>query len=324
MNLRHVADRLRLVGKGLATWVPGVGYAIDPGAGGKTSSAAYCYGVWLKHLTLLWQHGMCSIPRTVLELGPGSSLGTGLAALLSGADRYLALDAVRYADPRRDAVILRELTRLLQSRAPRPEGGWPDYDAQLDAGLFPGHILTEERLCRSLAVDRVARLESALLAAYDETRREPICYRTWKAPPALAEGEVDLVFSHAVLQHAVDLAGVYAQCRRWLRPGGFMSHHVDHSSVGITTAWDGHWQFGERTWRLIRGGRPYFINREPCSTHLRLLRENGFELVGLFRRLRSDVLPRTALAPRWRELSDEDAHTRASFLLARRVESTAG
>ena len=111
MNLRLAFDVLRLVAKGLATWVPGAGYAIDLGAGGKTGSAAYCYGVWLKHLTLLWQHGMRSMPGTVLELGPGSSLGTGLAALLSGAERYLALDAVRYAEPRLDTLVLHELRR---------------------------------------------------------------------------------------------------------------------------------------------------------------------------------------------------------------------
>ncbi|MDM8544141.1 hypothetical protein QUF90_23950 [Desulfococcaceae bacterium HSG9] len=39
-----------------------------------TSSASYCYEVWLKHLVMLWQNGMRSLPHKLAELGPGNSL----------------------------------------------------------------------------------------------------------------------------------------------------------------------------------------------------------------------------------------------------------
>ena len=60
--------RLTPVVKGVATYIP-VLYKVmvkwRAGGTGGTDTAAYCYGVWLKHLTLLWANGLRTIPPSM-------------------------------------------------------------------------------------------------------------------------------------------------------------------------------------------------------------------------------------------------------------------
>jgi len=57
------------------------------------------YSLWLRHVVTAYQNGAFHTgpPSVVVELGPGKSLGTGLAALLSGAEKFCAFDVVQYA-----------------------------------------------------------------------------------------------------------------------------------------------------------------------------------------------------------------------------------
>src|SRR5687767_9884078 len=90
--------RIRALLKGAATYLPIVRQYACRGSGG-TTSARYCYSVWLRHLVKAHESGLNSNPGNVAELGPGDSLGVGIAALLSGADHYYALDAKAHAIP---------------------------------------------------------------------------------------------------------------------------------------------------------------------------------------------------------------------------------
>ena len=62
-----------------------------PSATGGSTYSRYCYSTWLRHLILLHKYKK-NIPAAVAELGPGDSVGTGIAALLSGCEKYIALD----------------------------------------------------------------------------------------------------------------------------------------------------------------------------------------------------------------------------------------
>jgi hypothetical protein len=87
---------------------------------------------------------------------------------------------------------------------------------------------------------------------------------------------------------------------------------------GTAPHWNGHWAFGDRTWRIVRGKRRYFLNREPLSTHLRLLDEHGFGVVATLAEEDRTGLARRDMAARFRSFSDDDLRTRTAYILARR------
>jgi len=100
---------------GIASYFPVINRYGAKGTGG-TDSARYCYSVWLRHLVMAKRNGLGPFPRVVAELGPGDSLGIGLAALLSGCDRYFALDVVDHANARSNLEIFDELVELFRAQ----------------------------------------------------------------------------------------------------------------------------------------------------------------------------------------------------------------
>ena len=136
--------------RGALTLVPGIErFAPKIGIGtGGTNSAAYCHGVWLKHLVMLWENGMRRMPTTMAELGPGDSLGIGLAAMLSGVDEVIALDVVQHFDPAFNLAIFDELVERFRSRQPRWRQGWPPSAAPSKASHGPVTASRCARWCR--------------------------------------------------------------------------------------------------------------------------------------------------------------------------------
>ena len=104
---------LRLVLGGLKSYFPTL-HASDKGVSGRPT-AAYCYSVWMRHLSIITKAVPSFRPRTVVEIGPGDSLGVGCAALLSGADQFIGLDLAARADARHDVQVLDELVSMLTS-----------------------------------------------------------------------------------------------------------------------------------------------------------------------------------------------------------------
>ena len=315
-----ILPHLKPVLKGALSWIPGVQRAFyDQKAAGGTGDVQYCYGVWLKHLTLLWQAGMQRMPAMVAELGPGRSLGTGLAALLSGAESYGALDAVRHASVATTAPVLEPMSALFRDRAPRPRKGWPDADELLDARLFPSHILTDERLTRSLDAPRLAELGHAVRQLDAKKQDARVRYGTWRdAGEVVKDAEADLLFSQVVPSLVEDKDTFYQCCARWVKPGGWMSHHIDFTSMGATNEWNGHLQYNEAIWRIIVGQRPFFVSRERLSHHVGLMQKYGFEIVSVARRGEDGGIDRSRFAPRWRDMSEEDFQCAHAFVIARK------
>lgn len=278
-------------------------------------SSSYSYALWIKHLGFLSSHGLKNMPQSVLEFGPGSSLGTGLCALLSGANTYHALDAYSDTTPSGNLDLFEELVTLFQRRAPIEIKGWPDCTSILGEELFPHKVLTNSVLTESLSIERIDDIRRALVSDNGTSGEIQINYVSpQNKGRTIAPNSVDLIISHSVLEHVADLPEFYDKHSVMLKPGGWFSHQMDLESHGLASTWDGHWAYSDRIWKLVAGRRPYLINREPLSTHLRLLMQAGLSIEALLLNRREPQLTTRQLAHRWRSLSSEDRSCAGVFV----------
>ena len=301
--------------KGSATFVPGVMRFACGGSGG-TDSAGYCYAVWLRHLLQMTDAGLETDFQTVAELGPGDSLGIGLAAMLTGADRYVALDALPHARTLSNLETLDRLAEFFANEQDIPDTEeFPEIWPPIPSPRFPSAILNG-RLETSQTPSRIAAIRSAIVdgSCGDVAIRY---FAPWNNATVVQDDSVDLVFSQAVLEHVEDLDATYAALFRWLKPGGVMSHQIDFRSHSLTRDWYGHWTVPSWLWRLVKGRRPYLINRLPASAHIEVMRRQGFEIV---QQLPQQSAPpsRNELASEFRGLSDDDLRTSALYVIARK------
>jgi hypothetical protein len=311
--------RVKPIIVGIATRLPRLAEIQSRSKGGSTRSASYCYGVWMKHLTLLCSGSGVPIPRVVLELGPGYTLGTGMCALLSGASHYYALDAVPYANVGDDLRLFNDLVAMFRSKTSLPPNGWPNIDPLLDRNRFPSNILTDSLLANSLAEERLEQIR----AVFQNPNTNQGCIRVdyiapWKDARAIAANVVDHVFSQVVLQSVEDLEKTYASIASWLKLDGTMTHQIDFSCLDLSGTWNGHWSCPEWLWRVISGKRKYLTNREPLSTHTSLMRRNALSTTSITRRERNDGIRRDQLAKRWKTISDIDLQCSEAFVQAKK------
>jgi len=302
--------------KGIATNIPGLYKFTSRGTGG-TISARYCYSVWLRHLTMAYKNGLSTQPDVIAELGPGDSLGIGLAALISGVNKYYALDAVEYANNKRNIEVFDELVDLFKKREKNPdEAEFPRVKPYLESYEFPNHILTDERLNKSLKPDRIESIRNALLnlGNGDEDNMQISYFVPWYDSKVIKEESVDMIYSQAVLEHIDDLTYTYEALYRWLKPDGFMSHEIDFKSHGTAKEWNGHWAYSDFVWRLIKGKRTYLLNRQPHSTHIDLLRKFGFEIVCDIKTRDISEIQRKHLALKFKNMSEDDLTTSDAFI----------
>jgi hypothetical protein len=315
------ARTLRLVLGGLKSYFPTL-HTGEKGASGRPT-AAYCYSVWMRHLSIITKAVPSFRPRMVVELGPGESLGVGCAALLSGAEQYVALDLVARADPMHDVQLLDELVTMFAHHAPIPdERLFPNLLPKLPAYNFPNRLFTDDGP-RHIDIDpeRVQAIRAALLdrqdVLYDNV---PVGYAAPWGPRTLDRQSVDLVITQAVLQDMAheptksELAGTFQAMSRWLRKGGVMSHQINLAFPG-NAEWNHHWRYSDAAWRLVRGNRPFFENRVPVSTYLTLCEENDFQVVSV-KRVEQEGIPREKAAPRFKDLPDEDFRTSSVHIVA--------
>lgn len=300
---------------GLLSLVPGVYPYRGRGTKG-TNSAGYCYSVWLRHLRMAEQSGLDPYPKVVAEIGPGDSPGIGYAALISGCEKYYAFDVVEHANRERNLQIFDELVSLFRNRTDIPgEDAFPKIKPSLGNYDFPADILDENRLAHALEESRIENIRAAIIDPHTIT--SPIQYFSSVYDQSNLEKEfADMIYSQAVLEHVNDLRGIYKAMHSWLKPGAYMSHQIDFKCHGTANEWNGHWTYSDLLWKIIQGKRPYFLNREPHSTHSIILKDEGFTVIFDKKIKTKSHLSRDDLAPKFRSISEEDLETSGAFIQA--------
>ncbi len=295
--------------------------AYVPAADEAALSPRYCYATWLRHLVNAWQCGLDTPPRSVVELGPGSSQGVGLAALLSGATTYTSLDAIDYGVNEKNLEILTELEKLFAARAPIPgPAEMPGLHPQLEDYSFPHHLLTAERMNEALEPDRVASIRAACRKPGTPCGGIELRHVTvGDGEPDIPAASVDLILSQSVLTLVPDLDELYGRMYGWLRPVGVMTHQLDYN-VDLTFSdaryWNSHWGCSDLKWSLLKWRQAMIVNRYSHSAHVDLMNRHGFRVLRETRCRADTGLPRNRLAPQFRNLPAEDLSTRATFFVA--------
>ena len=249
------------------------------GSGG-TFSSRYCIAVWFRHLISIFGKTNKKKFNYIAEIGPGDSIGVGILALLLGAKKYYAFDVVKFADIDKNLIIFREIVRFLKNRENIPnEKEFPKVNPMLNDYDFPSYIYSDEYLEHSLRDENLEKIEYSIS---NQNRDDSlIVYENeWDTfNSKVKENSLDLIFSQATMEHIDEVERSYETMNLYLRKGGLISHSIDFRSHGYASTWDGHWLYSDLYWKLLRGRRPYLINRLPLSKHIKFMKLNNFEIL---------------------------------------------
>jgi SAM-dependent methyltransferase len=247
------------------------------------------------------------------ELGPGNSIGLGLAALISGAASYVGLDIMHFSTNVDLEKMFEELYQMYRKKVPIPNDvEFPSVRPRIDSYEFPSHLIDWTAFPSATEKIRL-QVRKGLKSGSVLNHRVP-----WTSQRDIDEVSLDLIFSQAVLEHVDRLEETYRAMFAWLKPGGYASHVIDFRAHGRSPFWNGHWAYSDWQWYLVRGRREYLLNREPLSTHLALVEKVGFEVVLIKREVDGTGLGSKCLSPRFRGLDYEDIRTCGALLLLRK------
>jgi hypothetical protein len=276
-----------------------------------TSSSLQCYSIFLLHFNHLEQFTGGRLPSVVAELGPGNSIGAGLAAVIAGAGRYVGLDIQDHTSVSDNLRVFDELVDYFRQRKPIPrEIG---IATQPVDWAFPPSLAIN--LDRALAKERIDAIRHDIATRSGKIIR---FIAPWNARASVEPGSIDWIFSHSVMEHVDKVGEVYRCCAAWLVDDGYMTHEIDYGSHGLTQHWNGHWAVKERLWRLMTGKRPYLINRLPHEAQRELLTAADFELLEDIRVKGPHGLETGDFTTSHASISSEDAETRVAFVVCQR------
>lgn len=308
--------------KGIIKNLPGIEfiYQFNKNTGG-SGSARYCYSVWLRHLIFAYKNGLTSVPKIIAELGPGDSLGCGIAALISGAEKYYPLDVKIYSNIDENLKIFDELVILFKQKTDvLHDIEFREVRPLLDNYDFPKDIFSDEYLKNILDEKRLANIRNAIeMMNTSESSKKIIEYKVpWYEKTNIHDESIDFIFSQAVLQDVKDLEFTYRRIWQLLKKDGLQSHDIGFKSCGTSDKWFGHWMYSDLEWKIVNGRKKLRINREPYSTHKKLLKKNNFKILYEQKQFAESTINKERLPVRFKNITDEDLTTYSVFIQAKK------
>jgi len=209
---------------------------------------------------------------TILELGPGDSIATGLIAHAYGVGRTYLIDV--------GSFVYQDIQT---------------YHKILDAWKERGISCDNLEKCHSFE---------------DLCNKSNTLYLTdgIKSLKTIPTGSVDFVFSNAVLEHVrhSEFMMTMAELRRVLKPAGVGSHLVDlkdHLGGALNNL-----RFSERIWESsLFASSGFYTNRIRFGEMLQYFKKSGFRVKVIQKKTWTSLpTPREKMWHRYRRLPDED------------------
>jgi len=224
--------------------------------------------------------------RSIIELGPGPDLGTGIIIIASGAKSYTAVDKNKLIN-RTPPVFYNILLNYLKDL--------PEYEKA------------------KIAVDNI------LKQSFDENFcyiHDPI-FNLEDVP----NKKYDILVSQAVLEHITDINKIFEILRHKLKPNSIMVNEVDlgtHPALIRDLDPLNLLRYSDRVWNLLKfDDSP---NRVRAADYRNILRQLGFTKIDIWKLkvLVKDYVERLKpyLSNRFKNYSDEDIGIKSFYLLA--------
>jgi hypothetical protein len=195
---------IKSVIKGLITYVPGTNVLINFQKG-KTrhsnSRAEFCYNFWLSILKYAKENGIRPEFDKIGEIGTGGSLGIGICALLSGCEKYFAMEIGQNFNKDLNLKILDDLVLLFKNKV-RLSDSFNNINLKINDYDYPENLIDPEFLNEKT----ISEIKNDILNNFKDSHRI-IILNEWQAQPSM---ELDFVFSRAVMEHVSSPGDVYA------------------------------------------------------------------------------------------------------------------
>lgn len=259
--------------KGMVTFIPGVSYLLKKKktkSKHSASNAEFCYSLWLSILVYFNENGIKPNLKRIGEIGSGGSIGIGICALLTGSEKYYALEIENVYDKENNLKLLDEIVLLLKNKTPISDK-FKQINIKIDSREFPEDLIKPIYFNESILSD----IKTDLLTSCKRYQKLKII-KKWENVNTL---NLDFIFSRAVMEHVTNPNDVYKGIAFHLNEKSYMFHDIEFHSHGITKKSYGHFFIPNILWKIIYGKRDYFLNRWDFKKHLSAMIENGFEIV---------------------------------------------